>query len=268
LGSEGRRRRRRSWQSYNRRAGWGSKQTGQRAGLLGRLANRESTLIRELLAAAAGREGSWVRRAAEDFMPWSGGTLPASSKEWNSRIKRWKRDWTDAEAERIEEEIREHKNLASYQLWGRAEGERVNGQLYNNDMDERVSRDLGRLLVGGQGLQAGDPQSEPRQTRDNVCLACLREGRVETETLRHVILRCGAYAEAREEPQVAQMIDEAGIEVLRLRRDRWGWAQLKAIVRYLTDIVAIRRREQHCRGRRAREKQKQERQELWERHMG
>ena len=135
-----------------------------------------------------------------------------------------------------------HNGLASYQCRRDRETKPgVNRALHDKSIGAAEARAVARMLAGGQGLRGGDPTEEGEATVQNCCLWCLGDGRRVRETLRHVIMHCPAYKHERR-AGLGEVGAREGMEILRMERERWGWADLRRHREFVYGIIKSRRR--------------------------
>ena len=220
---------------------WASQGKLERARLLQRLAQRQNSLIRSVLSTALHLDTPWCALASQALRCICPPGLGTSWSVW----QRWTRKWHTSEcqeyAQRCWSEAQVHANLRHYHpSWWLLHGTySINKSVHDKAVDESLARATSRLLCGGQGLRAADPVSSPRATVSNACLACLRWGVRQAETLHHVLHHCPEYDDLRKEPGVPSFLSSVNGRIV-LHRDAMTWQQLCLSISFLGKI-GIRR---------------------------
>ena len=146
-----------------------------------------------------GMTNTWARDAAREVAPWMTGGSFTRKNEWDNAITQMKEALNESDFERLRHEALRYHNLQSYHLawWVQTGRPGYNRTLLKCGISQAAAKLVGRLLVGGQGLRAGDPADALVATRTSCCLHCLRLGHRTAETLRYVTLECEAYEGCR-----------------------------------------------------------------------
>ena len=118
----------------------------------------------------------------------------------------------------------------------------VNSFLHDKSIPMQQALSAGRLLVGGQGLRAGDPKRVPVVTADNACVACLAAGNRVPETLKHVLFDCPTFGHLRRQEDISALLPDLR-DGICLHRNVWQWRQLRCIIRFLDAVGTERARQ-------------------------
>ena len=105
----------------------------------------------------------------------------------------------------------------------------INSFIHDKRVPANVAINVTRLIVGGQGLRAGDPRITPEATAENCCIFCLENGRAVPETLGRLICNCPAVSHLRFDQQLAEVLPklEPGFSI---HRSAWSWSQMRAML--------------------------------------
>jgi hypothetical protein len=130
-----------------------------------------------------------------------------------------------------------HHNLRSYTpAWNQQAGlPGINLTLHNNRVPVLKAQRIGRLLVGGQCLNGGDPAEPPDVAEANACPFCADGGAMVVETLRHAIFECYAYNGYRR--HVSALLSSRPNDITTLCRGEWSWKELRALINFFGEVA-------------------------------
>ena len=210
--------------------------------LLSRISCSSNIVVQVLIAEAGGARGTWMHAAAAQVDHMIPDVCSMGKGGWEKIVSQHKSLMDEADARTLMRQSEVHTNLKSYKpAWSvQAVCLGLNRTLHNNKLDPYTARSINRLLVGGQGLQGGDPTEEVAPSIATCCLHCLRQGRMCVELLRHVAFECDAYDDCRR--PVAELTSKEASSLFVLCRDRWTWVQLRAIIRFFQRLIRERAR--------------------------
>ena len=123
-----------------------------------------------------------------------------------------------------------HQNLAHYspqpvQLCG---GQGINPEIHHHTYNNKTSITISRLLCGGQGLKAGDPQRPTEVCMRKACRYCLSQGQPKSETLWHFLHECPLTATARQNRE-AKLCWSQPDNIPKLHLTIWSRKQIRTI---------------------------------------
>ncbi len=107
-------------------------------------------------------------------------------------------------------------------------GHHINRELHHQTISNKASVTISRLLCGGQGLRAGDPQRPTEVCMRKACTYCLSQGRPTSETLWHFLHECPLTAAARQS-NAAKLCWAQPINITKLHTTTWSKKQLRTI---------------------------------------
>ena len=224
--------------------GWSLWQTvadADRIRLCGRLAESKCVFTRWVLDASSVEGNSWVGRVGALCSPWCEGGMPAGRANWDRVAREFWEQASAGDAEYLWVLCSQHDRLANYQqarwccegVWG------INSFLHKRKFRVGMSIVASRLLVGGQGLRAGDCKEDVGVTVNNCCVYCLEEGHTVLESLVHVVFLCPSYDRVRQ--RIVELgVLERGLSVFSFHRNVWRFKELMAIGFFLNDLWSTR----------------------------
>ena len=127
-----------------------------------------------------------------------------------------------------------HHNLANYHPKPTQtsdfshDGQRINRELHHQSINNKTSVTISRLLCGGQGLRAGDPQRPTEVCMRKACTYCLSQGRPASETLWHFLHECPLTAAARQGKE-AKLCWAQPTNIPKLHTITWTKNQIRTI---------------------------------------
>ena len=215
---------------------------GERWRLLRRLLQSENILVHTALEASMQDTSSWIHSCIDSLRPWCDGDLPNTASAWRKLFFDWSEQMLRDEAEEQTTQCESHPNLAHYnQVKYLQEGNwAINNFLHSPAVNTDSARRINRLLVGGQGLRAGDPRNAVDPTCENCCVFCLEAGIKAAETLIHVTFTCPAYAGARCAAPIVPSRNAECVEIFTLHQNYWSWRDLRSIRTFFNEVVLIR----------------------------
>jgi hypothetical protein len=209
--------------------------------LLSRLLSSDNYLVAEVLEASLQDADSWTGLTVAEARAFAPSGLPKSSSEWKSWLKEVFKAAAAADMESLLSDCSAHPQLHHYKpalplLEGRLG---VNTAIHGAFVPCDNSRDIGRLLCGGQGLRGMDPVATSPVTARTACLYCLAQGQRQKETLLHFVFSCPLGADIRAQREVAACW-ATGPAIFELHRDIWSWRKIHTIRNALSAMLVAR----------------------------
>ena len=221
---------------------WSTAIVGEKGRLLQRIVNSDSAYVAAAFRCSADADAGWVSKTAAVIRPWREDGLPTERAQWRAMLRAWQLDFTECEAEQAWQECLAHERLGLYQPgpWIQRREVGINRCLHDKAIGDDEARLVARLLCGGQGLRGADYRQAPQPDKYNCCICCLRMGVCVVETLAHVMFECPGHDVAREASGLGHVMQRANSRILCHHRGAWTWAQLRAIRRFLMEMLRCR----------------------------
>ena len=119
-------------------------------------------------------------------------------------------------------------------------GQGTNPVIHHHSNSDKSAIIISRLLCGGQGLNAGDPQRLTEVCMRNACRYCLSLGQPKSETLWHFLHECPLTATVRQSNEAKHCWSQPE-NIAKLHRTIWSNKQIRTIRNTIKKMWQLRR---------------------------
>ena len=209
---------------------WSSQIAPQKMRLYKRLLDSDNRIVKAILVRSRALEQGWLAETEEHIKAAFPQGLPKHSSEWRQHSRQWEAMQKQSDREHLIYNSQRHQNLAHYspqpvQLCG---GQGINPEIHHHTYNNKISITISRLLCGGQGLKAGDPQRPTEVCMRKACTYCLSQGQPKSETLWHFLHECPLTATARQSRE-AKLCWAQPDNIPKLHLTIWSRKQIRTI---------------------------------------
>ena len=172
----------------------------QKMRLYKRLLNSENRILKAILVKSDTIGVGWLAEAEAHMRAAFPEGVPKQTNAWQRLLHQWEAIQKQSDREELMYSSQRHQNLAHYSPYAEqnSSGQGTNPVLHHHSYGIKSSITISRLLCGGQGLNAGDPQRPTEVCMRKACRYCLSLGQPKSETLWHFLHECPLTATARQ----------------------------------------------------------------------
>ena len=165
-----------------------------------RLLNSENRILKAILVKSDTIGVGWLAEAEAHMRAAFPEGVPKQTNAWQRLLHQWEAIQKQSDREELMYSSQRHQNLAHYSPYAEqnSSGQGTNPVLHHHSYGIKSSITISRLLCGGQGLNAGDPQRPTEVCMRKACRYCLSLGQPKSETLWHFLHECPLTATARQ----------------------------------------------------------------------
>ena len=202
----------------------------QKIRLYKRLLNSENTILKAILVKSETIRDGWLAEAAAQMRAAFPEGLPKQTNGWQRLLHQWEAVQKQSDREELLFNSERHKNLAHYSPHAEQHtgGQGTNPVIHHHTYTIKSSIIISRLLCGGQGLNAGDPQRPTEVCMRKACKYCLSLGQPKSETLRNFLNECPLTATARQSNE-AKLCWSQPDNITKLHLTIWTKKQIRTI---------------------------------------
>ena len=216
---------------------WGCTYDVEVVRLLSRAYHAINIIVDAIFEDSADNPKSWLHKAVVIASPWAPDQACLTRRQWKEITKQMIESKAEAVFRELLLDAEHHHNLRSYTpAWNQQAGlPGINLTLHKNRVPVLKAQRIGRLLVGGQCLNGGDPAEPPDVAEANACPFCADGGAMVVETLRHAIFECYAYNGYRR--HVSALLSSRPNDITTLCRGEWSWKELRALINFFGEVA-------------------------------
>ena len=202
----------------------------QKMRLYKRLLDSDNKIVKAILAKSKTIGIGWLAEAEEHTRAAFPQGLPKHTSEWRQLSRQWEAMQKQSDRENLIYSSQRHQNLAHYSPHPvqNSSGQGINPEIHHLTYNNKPSITISRLLCGGQGLKAGDPQRPTEVCMRKACTYCLSQGQPKSETLWHFLHECPLTATARQNRE-AKLCWSQPDNIPKLHLTIWTRKQIRTI---------------------------------------
>ena len=202
----------------------------QKMRLYKRLLNSENRILKAILVKSDTIGVGWLAEAEAHMRAAFPEGVPKQTNAWQRLLHQWEAIQKQSDREELMYSSQRHQNLAHYSPYAEQNnsGQGTNPVLHHHSYGIKSSITISRLLCGGQGLNAGDPQRPTEVCMRKVCRYCLSLGQPKSETLWHFLHECPLTATARQSRE-AKLCWSQPDNIPKLHLTIWTRKQVRTI---------------------------------------
>ena len=213
---------------------WSSQSALQKIRLYKRLVDSDNSIVKAIMSISRTMDQGWLTETEGYLSTVFLQGPPKRDSIWRQQARQWEAIQRQSDREHLTFHSKHHPNLANYHPKPTQTGvspqggHHINRELHHQTISNKASVTISRLLCGGQGLRAGDPQRPTEVCMRKACTYCLSQGRPTSETLWHFLHECPLTAAARQS-KAARVCWAQPTNITRLHTTTWSKKQLRTI---------------------------------------